>query len=80
MAVKVRISRIGKKHAPVFRLVAVDSRSKRDGKSIEVLGTYDPLRHELVQFHAERIAYWVSQGAQLSDSAKRICKLAASKA
>ncbi len=76
MAVKVRISRIGKKHAPVFRLVAVDSRSKRDGKSIEVLGTYDPLRHELVQFHADRIAYWVGQGAQLSEAAKRICKLA----
>lgn len=80
MAVKVRISRIGKKHAPVFRLVAIDSRSKRDGESIEVLGTYDPLRHELIQFHADRIAYWISQGAQLSDSAKRICKLAAHKA
>jgi small subunit ribosomal protein S16 len=63
MAVKIRLSRVGKKHAPVYRIVAVDSRNKRDGEYIENLGTYNPVTHEIVQFKTERIDYWVSQGA-----------------
>jgi small subunit ribosomal protein S16 len=75
MAVKIRLSRIGKTHSPVYRIVAVDSRSKRDGKFIENLGTYDPLKHTLPQWHEERIAYWKGQGAQVSEAVTRLEKM-----
>lgn len=75
MAVKIRLSRIGKKHAPFYRIVAVDSRKKRDGAFLEDLGTYDVLGTKLVTFHEDRIKYWISQGAQATDSVKKIHKL-----
>lgn len=75
MSVKIRFTRIGKKHAPVYRIVAVDSRQKRDGKYLENLGTYNPLRREIVQWHQDRIDYWVGVGAELTDSVKRLQKL-----
>lgn len=75
MAVKIRLSRIGKKNAPFFRIVAIDSRSARDGAPLEVLGTYNPVLHEVIQFHEERVNYWVSTGAQVSDTVKKIHKL-----
>jgi small subunit ribosomal protein S16 len=75
MAVKIRLSRIGKKNAPVFRIVAIDSRSARDGAPLEVLGTYNPINQQIVQFHEDRIQYWVSTGAQVSDTVKKIHKL-----
>ncbi len=80
MAVKIRLSRIGKIHAPVYRIVAADERSKRDGKFLEILGTYNPLKHEIIQFNQERVNYWVSQGAQLTDSVKRLQKISKSQA
>lgn len=72
MAVKIRLARFGKKHAPVYRVVAVDSRKKRDGAYIENLGTYDALAGKLVQFHNERILHWVGQGAIMTDSVKKL--------
>jgi len=72
MAVKIRFTRIGKKHAPVYRIVATDSRRKRDGKFLENLGTYNPMTKEIVQFHADRIAYWISVGAIVTDSVQRL--------
>ena len=72
MAVKIRLARIGKKHAPFFRIVAIDSRKKRDGAYLETLGTYDVLKGALVQFNVERINDWVSKGAILSDSVKKM--------
>ena len=75
MAVKIRLSRIGKKNAPFFRIVAIDSRKKRDGACLEDLGTYDALKAALVTYHEDRLNYWVSQGAQISDSVKKIQKL-----
>jgi small subunit ribosomal protein S16 len=74
MAVKIRLSRVGKKAAPFYRIVAVDERRKRDGASLEVLGTYNPLKGELVQFDQERISYWLSQGAIATDAVKRLQK------
>lgn len=76
MAVKIRISRVGKKHAPMYRIVAVDSRAKRDGAAIEILGSYDPVNHKIIQLYTDRIAYWQGQGAQLTDAVKKLCKLA----
>ena len=74
MAVKIRMARLGKKNAPYFRIVAVDSRKKRDGACIEDLGTYNPVNGEVIQFHRERIDYWISKGAVPSDTVKRIYK------
>lgn len=76
MAVKIRLSLIGKKKAPVFRIVAIDSRKKRDGACLENLGTYDAVKGILVQLHSDRVDYWVSQGAIVTDSVKKIMKLA----
>jgi len=75
MSVKIRLSRIGKKHAPYYRVVAIDSRKKRDGASLEILGTYNPLNGELVQFHSDRIDDWISKGAIPSDAVKKLQRL-----
>lgn len=75
MAVKIRLARIGKKNVPVYRIVAIDSRKKRDGAFLENLGTYDPIKGSLVQFHEERLQDWVSKGAVVTDAVKKIQKL-----
>jgi len=75
MSVKLRLSRIGKKKAPFYRIIAVDSRKKRDGAFLEDLGTYDVINSKLVRFDIERVDYWISQGALPTDSVKRIIKL-----
>lgn len=75
MAVKIRLSRIGKKNVPFYRIVAVDGRKKRDGAHLENLGTYDPIKGELIQFHDDRIQDWISKGAIPSDTVKRLQKL-----
>lgn len=80
MAVKIRLSRIGKKNAPFYRIVAIDSRKKRDGKFLEDLGTYNPLTGELVQFHQERVEEWIKKGAIPTDSVVRLHRLARQKA
>ena len=72
MAVKIRLSRIGKKHVPFFRIIAIDSRKKRDGAYLENLGTYDVLGNKFVQFHEERLNDWVSKGAVVTDSVKKL--------
>jgi len=77
MAVKLRLARIGKKKNPVYRIVAMDSRNKRNGAALEVLGTYNPLRNEFVQFHADRIIFWSAQGATASPAVAKLCKLQA---
>ena len=75
MAVKIRLSRRGKTHTPMYRVVAIDERKKRDGEALDILGTYNPLTGELVQFHAERIDYWISKGAQVTGAVKKLQKL-----
>ncbi len=74
MAVKIRLSRIGKKKAPFYRIVAIDSRRKRDGMFIEDLGTYNPLTGEIIQFHQERINDWISKGAIPTESVSKLQK------
>ncbi len=75
MAVKIRFARIGKKHAPVYRIVAIDSRRKRDGKYLENLGTYNPMTKQIIQFHVERIQHWISVGAVVTDSVQRLINI-----
>jgi len=74
MSVKIRLTRKGRIHSPIYRIIATDSRSSRDGKFIEILGTYNPLREEISQFKAERISDWISKGALPSDAVKKIIK------
>jgi len=74
MAVKIRFSRIGKKHAPVYRIVATDSRNKRDGKCLDYLGTYNPFTGKIESFNSERFQYWLSVGAIATDAVKKIQK------
>lgn len=74
MPVRLRLSRVGKKHAPFYRIVAVDGRKKRDGAFLEDLGTYDALNSTLVTFHEERLNYWLSVGAVPTDVVKKIHK------
>ena len=73
MAVKIRLTRMGAKKAPFYRLVATDSRVARDGKCIEYLGTYNPMVDPAeVKIDAERVKYWLSVGAQMTDTAKEL--------
>lgn len=74
MAVKIRMSRMGKRNRPYWRIVAVDSRDKRDGAYLEKLGTYDPVKHELISIYQDRIEAWVSKGATCSDSVLKLIK------
>ncbi len=77
MAVKIRMKRIGAKNAPVFRIVVADGRSPRDGKFIEEIGTYHPRQKgDNVKVDLERVKYWVSKGAQPSDTVASFIKKA----
>ena len=80
MAVRIRLSRVGKKKVPFYRIVAVDGRRKRDGAVLETLGSFDGLSGRLTQFNQERLDYWIGQGAIPSDAVKRIQKLFAKSA
>lgn len=74
MSVRIRLTRVGKKHAPFFRIVAVDSRRKRDGAHLADLGTYDVLKSSVVRLDEEGINHWISVGAQPSQSVTKIIK------
>ena len=75
MAVKIRLSRQGKKKAPFYRLVVADSRSPRDGKFIELIGTYNPMTEPAsVSINEERALYWLKEGALPSDTARGLLK------
>jgi len=75
MAVKVRLSRIGTKHVPFYRVVVVDGRKKRDGEYLDNLGTYDALKTTVISLDTEKLESWVSKGAILSDTVQKIYKL-----
>lgn len=73
MAVRLRLKRMGAKKAPFYRIVAADSRSPRDGRNIEEVGTYDPTRNPAaVSLNEEAVMKWLNQGAQPSDTVRNI--------
>lgn len=77
MSVKIRLKRAGSKNHPVYRVVVADSRSPRDGKFIEELGTYHPLKKgDNYTLNLERARYWVGVGAQPSDTVASFIKKA----
>ena len=77
MAVKIRMKRVGTKNTPVYRIVVADGRSPRDGKFIEEIGTYQPLKKDgNYTLDLERANYWVSKGAKPSDTVSSFIKKA----
>lgn len=71
MSVKIRLRRIGAKKHPFYRLVVADTRSPRDGKFIEILGTYDPMQDPpKLNIDEEKIKAWLQKGARPSDTAR----------
>ena len=75
--VKIRLRRMGAKKAPYYRVVVADSRDPRDGKFIEEIGTYNPLTDPvIIQIDMERAKYWISNGAQPTDTVRGLLKKA----
>ena len=73
MAVKIRLKRMGAKKAPFYRIVVADSRSPRDGKFIEEIGYYNPLTNPVeVKVNEEKVNEWLSNGAQPTETVKRL--------
>ena len=73
MAVKIRLKRIGAKKNPYYRVVVADSRSPRDGKFIEEIGTYDPMTEPAsVKIDAEKASTWLKNGAQPTETVKSL--------
>ena len=69
--VKIRLQRVGKKKAPFYHVVVADSRSPRDGKIVEKIGTYNPMTNPAtVELDNEKVAEWIKNGAQPTDTVK----------
>ncbi len=76
MAVKIRLKRMGKKFAPFYRVVVLDSRKRRDGRVIEEIGIYDPTQEpSLIKIDGERAKYWLGVGAQPSNTVHNLLKI-----
>ena len=77
MAVKIRLRRMGKKKAPFYRVVVADSRSPRDGKFIDEIGTYDPNQDPSVfKFDVEKAKQWLANGAKPTETVGKLLKQA----
>ena len=73
--VKIRLRRMGSKKNPFYRIVVADSRSPRDGRCIEEIGTYDPLANPaVVKVDAEKVQTWIKNGAQPTDTVRGLLK------
>lgn len=76
MAVKIRLKRMGKIHAPYYRIVVADARTKRDGRAIEEIGIYHPTEHpSVIEVNSERALYWLGVGAQPTEQVEALLKL-----
>jgi small subunit ribosomal protein S16 len=76
MAVKLRLTRIGSKKNPIYRIVAADARSPRDGKFIEIVGRYNPqLEPSLIEVDEDKVRSWLDKGAQPTESVGRLLKI-----
>lgn len=77
MAVKIRLRRVGRKKAPMYRIVVADSKSPRDGKFIEIVGQYQPRTGDkAINLDAERVNYWLNVGAQPTDTVRSLLRKA----
>ena len=76
MAVKLRLTRVGSKKNPIYRVVAADSRSPRDGKFIEILGRYNPQSEpSLIELDEGKVKDWLGKGAQPTEAVARLIKV-----
>ena len=75
MAVRIRLTRVGSKKNPIYRVVVADSRSPRDGKFIEIVGRYNPqTQPSTIEIDEAKVKDWISKGAQPTDSVRRLMK------
>lgn len=75
MAVKIRLTKLGRKNDPKYRLVAAEEHTKRDGKYIDLIGSYDPVKDPaVIIINEEKLKAWTLKGAQLSDGAEKLLK------
>ncbi len=75
MAVKLRLTRIGSKKNPIYRVVAADSRSPRDGKFLEIVGRYNPQHNpSLIEIDADKAKAWLDKGATPTETVARLLK------
>lgn len=73
MAVKIRLTRLGKKKVPFYRIIVADIESKRDGKFLDIVGTYDPLQNPAaVKFDEEKLKAWLAKGAKPTRTVKSL--------
>ena len=73
MAVKIRLTRLGRKKMPYYRIVVADVEAKRDGKFLDIVGTYDPLKDPAeVKFDAAKLQSWLKQGAKPTQTVKSL--------
>jgi small subunit ribosomal protein S16 len=72
----IRLARIGKKKKPFYRVVVIERTRSRDGRTVDAVGTYDPLKKPAeIKLNAERIKYWLGHGAQPSDTVRSFLRL-----
>ena len=77
MAVKLRLTRVGSKKNPIYRVVAADSRAPRDGKFIEIVGRYNPQTDpSTVELDNDKVKAWLDKGAQPTESVQKLLKIA----
>ena len=74
--VKIRLMRIGKRNRPLYRLVVMDSRTRRNGKMLDIVGHYDPLRDGVYKVDLQKVDEWIRKGAQVTERAAALIKLA----
>ena len=75
MGVKIRLSRFGRRGIPVYRVVVVDKESPRDGKTLEIIGQYDPRsKTQVLNIKKERFDHWISKGAKCTDTVRNLVK------
>ena len=73
--VKIRMTRLGAKKRPYYRVMAIDERKRRDGRPLEFLGTYDPKPEvEVINLRVDAIEAWIAKGAQMSDAVRNLVK------
>ncbi|MBM3854565.1 MAG: 30S ribosomal protein S16 [Verrucomicrobia bacterium] len=77
MALKIRLTKVGSVHQPLYRVVVAEARSRRDGAAVDYLGTYTPrAKGSPVQLNLERVEYWLSKGALPTDTMRAMIKKA----
>ncbi|WPM31603.1 30S ribosomal protein S16 [Hydrogenobacter sp. T-2] len=74
MALRIRVSRYGRRHHPIYRLVVADAKAPRDGKVVDVIATYDPVNKRLIEVKEEKLKEWLQKGAEITERAKAILK------